>query len=94
LIARQPQPEYAAGAYKNAAKSPRFIRATRRCQPKRGGKPSSERGSRRSLQHRLREARASHADEALAWIERAVEAAIVTLTRWSDPDFEIFAIPA
>jgi hypothetical protein len=89
LIAGQQQPEYAAGAYKMlqsaAFHSGEFELSVE------AGRRSFERTNDPEVAYNIAcaESRAGHADEALAWIERAVEAGYRNIDALaSDADFE------
>jgi Zn-dependent protease len=89
LIARQQHPEYAAGAYKilqNAAFHSGEYELSAET-----GRQAFERTKEPGIAYNIAcaEARAGHADEALAWIERAVEAGFRNVDALaSDADFE------
>ncbi|MGH9935663.1 MAG: TPR end-of-group domain-containing protein, partial [Blastocatellia bacterium] len=90
LIARQQQPEYAAGAYKILQ---RAAFHSGECELSvEAGRQAFERAKEPEVAYNVAcaEARAGHADEALAWIERAVDAGFRDVDALvSDSDFEI-----
>src|SRR5882672_814628 len=90
VIARQQQPEYAAGAYKMLQIA--AFHSSEHALSAEAGRQAFERTREPEIAYNIAcaEARASHADEALAWIERAVEAGYRNIDALaSDPDFEI-----
>jgi Zn-dependent protease len=89
LIAQQPQPEYAAGAYK-MLQIAAFHSAEYKLSAE-AGRQAFDRTREPEVAYNIAcaEARAGNADEALAWIERAVEAGYRNVDALaSDPDFE------
>jgi thioredoxin-like negative regulator of GroEL len=90
VIARQPQPEYAAGAYKMLQGE--AFQAGEYAQSAEAGQQAFERTKDPDVAYNVAcaEAHAGNADEALAWIERAVDAGYSDGAGLaSDPDFEI-----
>jgi len=90
LIARQHQPEYAAGAYK-MLQAAAFYSGEYELSAE-AGRQAFERAEDPEVAYNIAcaEARAGHEDQALAWIERAVETGYRDGAGLaSDPDFEV-----